>query len=306
MSTKASNPKKGKLSKNKDWAYHFISCCNGCSNDCLYCYAKGDAANKNRIPISDWKNEEVRLHDLNKHYKRFDDPVMFPSTHDITHHNFDGCHLVLEKLLGIGNRVLIVSKPRLKLISKICNDFKKYRNNMIFRFTIGSIDKKILSFWEPNAPKYDERKSALAHAYYHNYRTSVSIEPILDAANIEDLVDDLTPFINHSIWIGTMNSLWYLDTDEEDVKTEAAKKRAARNRLCFGSALSKKIARERKRIESGQSAENLKRIYNKLKYKKLPGQDKPLVQWKSAIKDILGLPRPERPEQWPTDPIPDV
>ena len=303
MNSKGSNSKKKKLSKNKDWAYDFISCCTGCSNDCLYCYAKGDAVNKKRLTLSDWKNEKVRYHDLNRDYKCFDDPVMFPSSHDITDHNFDSCRTVLEKLLGIGNRVLIFSKPRIKLIFKICNDFKRYRNNMIFRFTIGSTDKNIISFWEPNAPSYEERKSALQCAYNYGYRTSVSIEPMLDADNIEDLVDDLTPFVNHSIWIGTMNTLWYLDTDEADVKTDAGRKRVSKNRLYFGRALAQKIRQERKRIEVGQSPENLKRVYEKLKYKKIPGQNKPLVQWKSSIKTAIGLPLPEEPEQWPTDPV---
>jgi len=67
--------------------------------------------------------------------------------------------------------------------------------------------------------------------------------------------------------------------------------------------LAQKIKEERQRIEVGQSPENLKKIYDNLKHKKLPGQNKLLMQWKSSIRDAIGFPRPEEPEQWPTDQI---
>jgi len=303
MKNRKLKQQKRKRSKNQDWAYDFISFWTGCSNDCLYCYAKNDAVTKKRLNLVDWKNEKIRPHDFNKNYKLFNSPLMFPSSHDITNHNFVSCCTVLTKLLGVGNRVLIVSKPRFELITKICNDFIRYRNNIIFRFTIGSTNDNILSFWEPNAPSYDERKSALKYAYNSGYRTSVSIEPMLDADNIVELIDDLTPFVNHSIWIGLMSALWYLDTDEADVKTDAGRNRVARNKSHFGDVLAQKIKEEVQKIKKTQRPENLKRIYEKLKDKKIPGQNKLLIQWKSGIRDEIGLPRPEEPEQWPINSI---
>ena len=146
-----------KRSKFQDWVYKTVSCCNGCSNDCIYCFAKGDAINKKRILLQNWKNEVIRHKDVDKEYKLFDNPRMFPGTHDITENNFDACQIVLNKLLSAGNRILLVSKPRYNLIAKICNEYKNFSNNILFRFTIGSINDQVLSFWEPNAPSYVER-----------------------------------------------------------------------------------------------------------------------------------------------------
>jgi len=171
---------------------------------------------------------------------------MFPGTHDITPDNFEACFTVLKKLLKVGNRVLVVSKPRLKLITKICDQLKDYKNHLLFRFTIGSSNNKILSFWEPNAPTYDERKEALKYAHRAGYRTSVSIEPMLDADNIEALVDDLAPFVNHSIWIGIMNHPWYFDTGETAVKTEAGRQRVKRNKKYYGEKRVKGSHRKKK------------------------------------------------------------
>lgn len=212
------NPTKKLRSKFQDWVYKTVSCCNGCSNDCIYCFAKGDAINKKRLTHAQWSQAVVRQHDVVKNYPYMDDPIMFPGTHDITTDNFEVCNIVLEKLLKAGNRVLVVSKPRPELIEKICDDFEAYKEYTLFRFTIGSIDDGILSFWEPNAPTYRERKEALQIAYSKGFRTSVSIEPMLDAGHIEELVTDLSDSVSHSIWIGTMNHMWYFDVDEEKFK----------------------------------------------------------------------------------------
>ena len=292
-----------KRSKYQDWVYKTVSCCNGCSNDCIYCFAKGDAINKKKILLQNWKNEQIRQHDVDKKQKLYDDPVMFPGTHDITDSNFNACQIVLNKLLSAGNRILLVSKPRHNIIAKICGDYKNFRNNILFRFTIGSGDDRILSFWEPNAPSYQERKGALEHACKSGFRTSVSIEPMLDVDHIEQLVDDLRPFVNHSIWIGTMNHLWYFDIDKRDVKTEKGIIRVDRNLKYYGEEMANRIKKESQKILIGQSPENLKRVFDKLDNKTIAGNGYKLIQWKWHIKEAVGLPQPDRPEQWPTKPI---
>jgi len=283
-----------KRSKYQDWVYKTVSCCNGCSNNCLYCFSKGYAINKKRMNLYEWREGKVRPHNMDIEYKRFDNPVMFPGTHDITTDNFDACFTVLKKLLAAKNRVLIVSKPRLDLITKISDDLIEHKNNMLFRFTIGSTNNEILSFWEPNAPLYEERKQCLEYAFKAGYRTSVSVEPMLDSENIEELVNDLSPYVNYSIWIGTMNHIWYMDTDESAAKTEAGILRARQNTEYYGEETAKKIREATKKILEGQSTENLKKIYEKLK-------DNTLVKWKWHIKKAVGLPQPDTPEEWPTD-----
>ena len=284
-----------KRSKYQDWVYETVSCCNGCSNDCIYCFAKGEAVHRfERLNIHDWKKDQLRLHDVKEKYDRFDDPVMFPGTHDITPGNFNTYFEVLKNLLKAGNRVLIVSKPRLELITKTCEDLKEYQKNMLFRFTIGSMNDEILSFWEPNAPSYNERKQSLEYAFNAGYRTSVSIEPMLDSEHIEELVNDLSPYVNHSIWIGTMQHFWYMDTDESSAKNEKGKKRARENTKYYGEATAQTIRAEIEKIKQGQSVESLKQIYDKLK-------GNTLVKWKWHIRKALDLPLPDTPEEWPAD-----
>ena len=132
---------------------------------------------------------------------------MFPSSHDITDGNWSACQIVLNNLLRAGNEVLVVSKPHLYGIGATCFLFQSYQKNLFFRFSIGSCDDRLLSFWEPNAPSYGERKEALEHAYRKGFKTSISIEPMLDSAHIDDLIADLLPYVTDSIWIGKMNHL---------------------------------------------------------------------------------------------------
>jgi len=283
-----------KRSKFQDWVYKTVSCCNGCINDCVYCFARGDAVNKKRLKLTDWPLSKIRQHDVDKKYKLFKTPVMFPGTHDIYAENFDACMTVLGKLLDAGNRVLVVSKPRYDIIVEIEKQFSKFRNNLLFRFTIGAKNDDNLSLWEPQAPSYEERKKSMAYLFDKGYRTSVSIEPMLEPTKTVELVNDLGPHVNHSIWIGTMNHLWYFETEADAAKTKAAKIRVQNNLEYYGSEKAAKIRVAAEKIIAGQSAENLKDIYDQLK-------DNPLVRWKWHIKHALGLPQPDSSEPWPED-----
>lgn len=61
-----------------------------------------------------------------------------------------------------------------------------------------------MSFWESNAPNFQERFKSLIYAFKKSYKTSVSIEPFLDYEP-KKLVRILAPYITESIWIGPMN-----------------------------------------------------------------------------------------------------
>jgi DNA repair photolyase len=177
---------------------------------------------------------------------------------------------VLGKLLSAGNEVLIVSKPHLDCIRAICNAFERYRDifelvddhyryRMVFRFTIGACDDRILSFWEPNAPVYEERKTALKYAFETGFQTSVSAEPMLDAQNIDLLVLDLMPYITDSFWIGEMNHIGR-----------------------FSKYAGSLFQRELNRIRAGQTPTALRNIYNRFR-------SNPKIKWKNGIKKIVGL-----------------
>ena len=182
---------------------------------------------------------------------------MFPSSHDITPGNVDACLTVLGRLLEAGNDVLVVSKPRADIIKRICETFAPYREKILFRFTIGAMNNEILSFWEPNAPSYEERKMALVHALEAGYATSVSIEPMLDASHIIELIRDLEPFVTESIWIGTMNHI------RKNIKAD-----------------DERIAEAVRSIEQGQSDEMLLAIHHQLK-------GHPLIRFKKEIRRVI-------------------
>jgi len=188
----------------KEWADSNVNCYFGCSNDCRYCYAKKMAIRFKRKTEKSWKlmipNEKV----INRNFKKRQGRVMFPSSHDITPSSLNSCIIVLKRLLNARNEVLITTKPNLSCIKIICDSFFKFKSLIQFRFTITSLDNDLLKFWEPNAPRFEERLESLKYAYKSNYKTSVSIEPFLDKNPIP-LIKKLAPFATESIWIGKMN-----------------------------------------------------------------------------------------------------
>jgi len=243
----------------REWAKYSVNCCSGCSNDCRYCYAKGMAVRFKQLKVEEWKLEKVRQKDVDKKQKLYDGRVMFPSSHDITLGNFNACMVVLKKLLFVGNELLIVSKPRLACIKAICDSFKAFKDKIIFRFTIGALDNEILSFWEPNAPTYAERKDSLKYAFEAGFETSVSVEPMLCADGVVDLVNDLENFATNTIWIGKMNHL------KKNIPL-------VNDEICEAVRV----------IEDSQSDENIFKIYSELK-------NNSLVRWKESIKRVVGI-----------------
>jgi len=252
-----------KSSGTREWAVRSVNCCSGCSHDCRYCYARDMAVRYRQLKPEQWKEERIRWKDVTKRYGHIEGQLMFPSSHDITPHNLLACLIVLRRLLEAGNRVLIVSKPHLECIKAICRAFEEHKEQMLFRFTIGAMDNGILSFWEPNAPSYEERKKALMHAFLHGFETSVSAEPMLDSNHIVDLVGDLMPYATDAIWIGLMNHLKRITVEEEAGKQEL------------------------QRIREGQTDDRIMGIYQRLR-------GNPHIKWKSHIKKIVGIPLAEK------------
>jgi DNA repair photolyase len=143
--------------------------------------------------------------------------------------------------------------------------FKPYRRRILLRFSIGAFDDQILSYWEPNAPAYAERKQCLEFAYKADFRTSVSVEPMLDSANIDTLISELSPYVTQSIWLGTMNHLGRFRKVSDMVLQQAINK-----------------------IKRGQTNSIIKVIYRRYK-------DNPMIRWKAEIKKIVGIPLAEKP-----------
>jgi DNA repair photolyase len=246
-----------------EWSDKTINCINGCKNDCLYCYAKCMAIRFKRNTPDSWKNEEVRKDTLTKPVPHYKGTVMFPSTHDITVEHLTESMTMLDNILKSGNKLLVVSKPNMECIQRICETFTDYKDKILFRFTIGSTDSKVLKFWEPNAASFEERLECLALAYRMGYQTSVSGEPLLDR-NVDDLISKLSPYVTDSIWIGKPNLL------------------LSRTRM-NGHSDPETIARCNELSSWISDPDFLQDLYNKY-------NDDPMIQWKSSIRqDIVKL-----------------
>lgn len=257
---------KKKIRGTREWAVADIDCCTGCPHGCRYCYARHKYVAKEGVhSSSQWSIPVIRREDVDRQHPLYPGVVMFPTTHDIFPDILEDCLTVVANLVASGNQVLLVSKPELACIGEICSRFAQHRQQILFRFTISAMDNAILRFWEPNAPLFEERYQSLQLAYTSGFRTSVSVEPMLEADAIDDLIEYLSPHVTHSIWLGKMNKI------EKRVSCD-----------------SEEMVRELSRIRHCQSDHVIKRIYSRHK-------GNPLVRWKESIKEVVGLKLAEEP-----------
>jgi len=247
-----------------EWAKKTRNFQTGCENGCLYCYAREMAMRFGQMDSKDWTNVRIRQNDLDKNIPNFGEVVMFPSSHDITPGNIEETIIFLGKLLRAGNDVLVVSKPSLECIKRICIEFSGYKNNLLFRFTIGSVSDSVLKFWEPNAPSFDDRLKALKHAHKQGFKTSVSCEPMLDN-HIEKVIKKVEPFVTETIWLGKVNRL--LGT-------------TGKGRLEFNGELNSTTQKKAEELNDWQNDDNMITLYKKYKRNKK-------IRWKESIKHVL-------------------
>lgn len=240
----------------KEWAPFNFNFMSGCSNDCVYCYAKDMAIRFKRKTPDTWKIEEP-VEMSGKSYSRKSGDIMVPSSHDITPGNVETAISVIKRLVENGNNLLLVTKPNYECIKRIVDTFYDRRQQLKFRFTIGSADSKVLKLWEPGAPDFDERLKSLRYAFEKGYSTSISCEPMLDEA-FDTLYKKVSPFVTESIWVGKMNS---------------AVKRVRDN------TAGKFPMEEVQNLVASQSDEKILALF--LKYK-----NNPLIEWKESIKKV--------------------
>jgi DNA repair photolyase len=244
----------------REWSEHSVNIQVGCSNGCLYCYAADTAAKLHGgwCERSDWTLERLSKAAAMTSYPKKEGVVMMPTTHDITPFNLEAFIRVALLVLAKGNQMLIVSKPRLICIRPLLEALDPFKSQIMFRFTIGTMDEKLLSFWEPGAPTAAERVECLSLATLAGFRTSVSIEPIVggewDAISVVDAVGSL---VTDSIWIGKMNKL----ASRVDVSEPV-------------------VAAAVQAVEDGQSDEAILRLHWLF-------QDVPYIRWKKSIEDVV-------------------
>ena len=247
----------------KEWAVTNVNIQLGCENGCRYCYARYNAVKFRKWCTDEqWLDPAIVISRVTRSYMKRDGVVMFPSTHDITPRNLTDSICVLRKLLKAGNKVLLVSKPRIGCIATICDELLKYRKRLMFRFTIGSFDDYVLKFWEPNAPAFGERKQCLMYAWSRKYHTSVSCEPYLDCEvdKIVALFELLKPYVTHTFWIGKL--------------------RHFSQRVIMEGATSDDMGRLVEPLRAAQSDEFVLGLCQRL-------NREPLIVWKDSIREVI-------------------
>jgi DNA repair photolyase len=252
----------------REWAQVNKNIQVGCEHGCRYCYACYNAVTRYHRILSaeEWKNPVLHQKNFDEKPRLYKDGmrIMFPTQHDITPKNVDKCIEYLTRWLEKGNKFLIVSKPHEDVTLKLCDALRRYKGQIVFRFTIGSPNDDVLKFWEPNAPDYNERLKSLMIASDAGFVTSVSCEPMLDE-DIALLVHELLPFISDSIWLGKMNNI--------------------KPRVDMDGWGEKENYYLRK-VEAVNKDEFIRDLY-------LEFNDNPKVHWKDSIKKVLGLPEEE-------------
>ncbi len=199
-----------------EWSDKSYNICLGCEHGCLYCFAKSmrcryDAAT--RVP-GGWDAQK-----LNPNRARFGAEVrpagkdgtpgvvMFPTSHDIAPRFLPESLTTIKNLL-LRNEVLIVSKPHMSVVRSLCRELKPQRDRILFRFTVGALDRALSAYWEPGAPPPSERIQCLRFAHRCGFQTSVSIEPMLgDGEETLKLVTEVEPYVTDSIWVGKMQKI---------------------------------------------------------------------------------------------------
>ena len=245
-----------------EWAEHKVNF-DDCEYNCRYCYEK---ARKRRFNIAP---SGLRMKNVPAKRKFEPGVWMIPTTHDITPRNISCAITVLRNVLKEGNKVLLVSKPRLECIKEICKifddvAFAPFKMNFEFRFTITSIDAQIAAFWEPGAPEPAERIQCLQFAFAKGFKTSVSAEPLLGGDIQANFIYNHTEkLITESIWFGKMNKI------DQRVMAD-----------------SPEVEQQIYRIKIVQGDSSIRRLYQDLK-------DKPLVKFKDSIKKVVGIPLEE-------------
>jgi len=183
---------------------------------------------------------------------------MFPTTSDITPFNVEYFIDVARLMLKSGNRLLIVSKPRRWCISRIMDSLAQWREQILFRFTMGSMDKWLTALWEPGAPDPHERLGALLDAKIRGFARSISIEPML--GGVEEtlqVVSAVSVYAPETIWIGKMNKI---NTRVSSLTPEVKAAIAA--------------------VKEQQTDKEILRLHKAL-------QDNPIIRWKDSIKAVL-------------------
>lgn len=245
----------------RQWADQTINIIRGCNCGCLGCFAAARAHRFKEVELGKWPTEVLNERAFNAKVPKGHKLTMFPSTHNISPEFLEPCAEKIQQILDTGSDVLIVLKPWESVVTALCARFDSFKDRIIYRFTIGSLDNNVLKFWEPGAPSYEERLRCLQYAFEHGFETSVSCEPCW-GGDVDRLISELRPYVTDSIWIGKMNK--------------------GRSRMKFNGYWNPETAAEYNKLMDWYSDANMIALYNRYK-------DDPIIRWKESIAKVVGI-----------------
>lgn len=241
----------------REWAEVTKNIQLGCENGCLYCFAKATAIRFKRMGSYNWDHRpQARPF---PRVTKFSGRVMFPSAHDITPLNVDRCEEFLRQLLDAGNQVIIVTKPRMACLTRLLKTLRPWRDQVLWRMTIGSFYESRLSFWEPGAPSFRERMDCLRAAHRLGWQTSVSMEPMLDL-DPDKVISRVRAYVTESIWLGLMRNV--------------------RQRLALNCPCNVAAGIGAGKLVEAWTDERVRGLVNVYK-------NDPLIKWKDSIKTVI-------------------
>jgi hypothetical protein len=271
----------------REWSETSVNCCLGCAHSCVYCYAREIAMRFGGLKRGiDWQMErpmnleKVRCEE--RFARRYRGVVMFPTAHDVTPGNRDACLEALRCLLAAGNRVLLVTKPRLEIMPRIvAAHAAALREQLLLgadppygrfevRCSITCIDDRVRRLWEPGAPSVEERIDCMRYLRESSVRTSLSIEPCLQPERVEDLIAAVGRYVSETIWIGMCRNLG----------RRIAWAFKPRGGLSLEERLELRKAADW--LESQQTDEKVLDLYRRV-------AAHPQVRWKDSIREVVEL-----------------
>lgn len=261
--TKTEFNKDRKGTGTKEWSDHSENIQKGCTNNCVYCYARYNAVHrfKQVESVEQWQSPVINEKKVFKKWKKVDGVIMFPTTHDIDKVNVHQCTTTLLNMLKAGNEVLIVSKPDNVCINILIRTLEQYKEQIMFRFTIGNVSDLVLKIFEPNAPNFSSRHRSLVMTYNKGFKTSISAEPLLGGPEtLARIYEFCAPYVTDSIWVGKMNKI---------------------SQRVFGS-ISPELKGAIKTIMSRHSDNEILKIYDYYK-------SDPKIKWKDSIKKVVNI-----------------
>lgn len=194
----------------REWSEHSYNIQKGCPNNCIYCYARYNAIHRFKYikDAEQWQTPIINEKKVSKKWQKVEGVIMFPTVHDIDKGNINQCIETLKNILKAGNEVLIVSKPDVECIRLLIGNLKEYKEQIMFRFTIGNISNSVLKLFEPNAPNFASRHLSLQIAFNAGFKTSISAEPLLGGIDaLSRIYEFCVPYVTDSIWVGKMNKI---------------------------------------------------------------------------------------------------